>query len=97
MLIVWNLSRRTCRYGELRRAIPRITEKMLVQQLRQLEDDGLVHREQYPEVPPRVEYSLTERGRTLTPLLEQLAEWGEEHLAGRLASTKAKTEAGASI
>lgn len=85
MLILWNLAQRAHRYGELRRAIPRVTEKMLIQQLRQLEADGLIRREQYPEVPPRVEYSLTERGRTLTPILRQLADWSRAHLAGRLA------------
>lgn len=84
MQILWRLVQRTHRYGELRRAIPGITEKMLVQQLRQLEADGLVRRTPYPEVPPRVEYALTERGRTLTPLLSQLAGWGQEHLAERL-------------
>lgn len=85
MLLVWTLVQRPHRYGALRRALPHISEKMLIQQLRQLEADGLVHREQFPEVPPRVEYSLTARGRTLTPILSQLSDWGRTHLADRLA------------
>ncbi|WP_022852126.1 winged helix-turn-helix transcriptional regulator [Limisalsivibrio acetivorans] len=64
------------RFGELRRAIGGITEKMLVSQLRELEEDGLVHREIYREVPPKVEYSLTEFGMTLIPILDSLHEWG---------------------
>lgn len=79
-LILWHLKERgVLRHGELRRRIPTITQKMLTQQLRQLEGDGLVHREQYPEVPPRVEYSLTEYGRDLQALLDQFCDWGKAH------------------
>ncbi|MCR5169431.1 MAG: helix-turn-helix transcriptional regulator [Desulfovibrio sp.] len=70
------------RYSELRRSIPRATAKMLSQQLRELEADGLVHREVYPVVPPRTEYSLTERGRTLAPLMEEICRWGRTYMAG---------------
>ncbi|OZC01767.1 winged helix-turn-helix transcriptional regulator [Rubricoccus marinus] len=78
--ILWQLSTGTHRYGALRRAIGGISERMLVQQLRALEADGLVARTQYPEVPPRVEYALTERGCSLVPLLQGLAEWSATHL-----------------
>jgi DNA-binding HxlR family transcriptional regulator len=64
------------RFGELRRELPRVTQRMLTLQLRELEADGLVHREVYPEVPPRVEYSLTEFGRTLEPMIHAMMQWG---------------------
>src|SRR5437868_1814136 len=67
----------TKRYSELRRLIPDISEKMLVKALRELHDDGFVHRKSHLQVPPRVEYSLTKEGRTLAPLLEALADWGK--------------------
>ena len=85
MPILWTLSQKTHRFGELRRAIPDVTEKVLAQQLRQLEADGLVWREEFPEVPPRMEYSLTERGRTLIPVLNRVADWGAQHLSDRVA------------
>ena len=65
------------RFGEIKRHIPPVSQKMLTQQLRQLEADGIVHRKVYAEVPPRVEYSLTERGETLKPILEALYAWGQ--------------------
>jgi DNA-binding HxlR family transcriptional regulator len=75
-LIIYNLSVGTRRNGQLRRAIPEITQKMLTQQLRELEDDGLVEREIFPVVPPRVDYHLTELGRSVLPVLEAMAAWG---------------------
>ncbi|MBS1663451.1 MAG: helix-turn-helix transcriptional regulator [Bacteroidetes bacterium] len=75
-LILYNLRGVTLRYGQLRKAIPNITEKMLIQQLRELEADGLVTREIKPVVPPHVEYSLTPLGDSLSPLLNEMAEWG---------------------
>ncbi|MFF0446800.1 winged helix-turn-helix transcriptional regulator [Streptomyces sp. NPDC004609] len=76
-LILWALDDRgTLRFGELRRNVPGVSEKMLIQQLRELEADGIVHREVYREVPPRVEYSLTELGDALNKALEPLGEWG---------------------
>jgi DNA-binding HxlR family transcriptional regulator len=77
--ILWKLHQRTLRFGELRREIDGITEKMLAQQLRELEGDDLVERTTYPTVPPRVEYALSSFGRTLGPILEQIAAWGEAH------------------
>lgn len=73
------------RFSDLERAIPAITQKMLTQQLRQLEADSLVHRTVYPEVPPRVEYRLTKWGQALCPTLDSLLTW-----AGRRPETKAK-------
>ncbi len=63
------------RFSDLERAIPEVTQKMLAQQLRQLEKDGIVHRKVYPEVPPKVEYSLTEWGQSLCPALDALLKW----------------------
>ncbi|MFJ7248122.1 winged helix-turn-helix transcriptional regulator [Kitasatospora sp. NPDC098652] len=80
-LILWELATHGMRrFGELRRALPGVSEKMLTQHLREMEQDGLVHREVFAEVPPRVEYSLTEDGRTLNEALRPLGAWG----AGRV-------------
>jgi DNA-binding HxlR family transcriptional regulator len=79
VLILFWLKEETLRFSQLRRKIPRVSERMLTQQLRELELQGVVHREVYPEVPPRVEYSLTEYGRTLLPLTALMCEWGKEH------------------
>ena len=68
------------RYGELRRALSDITPKMLTQTLRELEEDNLIHREVYHQVPPKVEYSLTETGKELIPFIEHLRQWGENQL-----------------
>lgn len=81
LLILWNLKDCQRRFSELKRLIPAISEKMLIQQLRELEKDGLVHRHVYPQVPPKVEYSFTDYGRSLEPVLEVLCHWGEQHLA----------------
>lgn len=78
-LILWHLRSGAFRTSELKRAIPNISEKMLIQQLRELELDEVVHREVFQEVPPRVEYSLTEHGCTLDSALEALCEWGKQH------------------
>jgi DNA-binding HxlR family transcriptional regulator len=85
ILILWQLTGGACRYSDLNRRIPDVSERMLVKQLGELVDDGLVARTSYPEVPPRVEYALTETGASLTPLLNQLAEWGLAHLDGKIA------------
>lgn len=78
--ILWKLHQQeVLRFGELRRDLPDITAKMLTQQLRELERDGLVHREVYPQVPPKVEYSLSEFGTTLKPVLDTIAQWGTEN------------------
>jgi len=75
-LILFALLRGTKRFGELKGAMPGITPRMLARQLRELEDDGLIHRQVYPEVPPKVEYSLTEVGCGLGPLIVQMDRWG---------------------
>jgi DNA-binding HxlR family transcriptional regulator len=77
------------RFGELMRNIPPVSQKMLTQQLRELEFDGIVHRELYPEVPPRTEYSLTQRGESLMPILQNLYAWGAAHGAPATASASA--------
>ncbi|WKA53405.1 winged helix-turn-helix transcriptional regulator [Planococcus shixiaomingii] len=77
MLILWHLGKEgTKRFNELKRLIPGITQRMLVTQLRELESDFIIHREIYPVVPPKVEYSLTPQGESLMPILENMYEWG---------------------
>jgi DNA-binding HxlR family transcriptional regulator len=82
--IVWHQIAGTNRFSELRRALPACTQKMLTQQLRELEEDGVVNRKVYPQVPPKVEYSLTERGRSLKPVVEAMCRWagGREKVKG---------------
>ncbi|WP_206791338.1 helix-turn-helix domain-containing protein [Amycolatopsis sp. MtRt-6] len=80
-LILWELAQATRRFGQLRRGLPGVSEKMLIQQLREMEEDGLVHREVYREVPPRVEYSLTEQGWSLHEALAPLGAWGVARIA----------------
>jgi DNA-binding HxlR family transcriptional regulator len=75
-LILYNLQNGTLRYGQLKKSIPAITEKMLIQHLRELEADNLVCRDVKPVVPPHVEYSLTPAGQTLGPVLNAMATWG---------------------
>jgi DNA-binding HxlR family transcriptional regulator len=81
MLIMWHLGKEgTKRFGELKSMMPGITQRMLVSQLRELEEDQIVHRKVYPVVPPKVEYSLTEHGRSLMPILESMDEWGKNYM-----------------
>jgi len=80
-LLLWHLTDNTLRFNELRKLVPEATAKMLTQQLRELEDDGLIHREVYPVVPPKVEYSLTARGRSLFPILSAMYDWGAALMA----------------
>ena len=75
-VVLWYLRNKTLRFGELKKQIPDITEKMLSLQLKSLEEDGLVMRQVFAEVPLRVEYSLTDFGKTLVPVLEAIANWG---------------------
>ena len=79
--ILWALHHGPMRFGELRREISGVTEKMLIQQLRELESRDIVHREVFHQVPPKVEYSLTELGTSLNVALMPLDDWGAEHLA----------------
>lgn len=81
-VILFRLLEGTKRFGELRRLLCKITQRTLTQQLRQLEADQLISRHIYAEVPPRVEYSLTARGRSLEPVLQTLYLWGTEHAIG---------------
>ncbi|KRM71185.1 winged helix-turn-helix transcriptional regulator [Lacticaseibacillus brantae] len=84
-IILCHLRHDTMRTSELRRAIPQITQKMLTQQLRELEADGIVQRRVYEQVPPKVEYCLTERGESLNMILNQLCKWGEANIDERRA------------
>ena len=77
-VVLWYLRKGKKRFGELKALIPDITDKMLTIQLRALAEDGIVNRTVYPEVPPRVEYALTEEGETLVPVIEAIAEWGRQ-------------------
>jgi len=77
--IMWLLNQRIYRFGELRKAIPGITQHMLTAQLRELEADGLVSRTVFAEVPPRVEYEITSKARALGPTMQALTEWWAEH------------------
>ncbi len=79
-LILWHLRLKTLRFSQLQRRLLTVTQKMMTQQLRELEADGLVYRQVYAEVPPRVEYSLTERGSTVVPILEMMCDWGQDYL-----------------
>ncbi len=77
-VVLWYLKNEKKRFSELKKLIPDITEKMLSIQLKKLEEDGLVYRNVFAEVPLRVEYSLTDFGKTLLPLLEEVARWGRD-------------------
>lgn len=79
-ILLWHLSSGKKRYGELKKLIPGVSEKMLIQSLRELEKDELVIRKVYPEVPPKVEYTLSKRGKSLSPLICALNTWGAKHL-----------------
>lgn len=77
----------TQRFGELMRAVSQISQRTMTNQLRELEADGLITRKVYPEVPPRVEYTVTEKGRSLCPILELMCEWGEKNIDDRFEMT----------
>lgn len=79
-VLLWHLSSGKKRYGELKKLIPGVSEKMLIQSLRELEKDALVIRTVYPEIPPRVDYGLSRRGQSLSPLICALNTWGRKHL-----------------
>jgi DNA-binding HxlR family transcriptional regulator len=87
-LILWELHGQPRRFGELKRLLGDISEKMLIQQLREMETDGLVHREVFPEVPPRVEYSATALGASLNVAMGPLADWGDRYAAQRHAAKR---------
>ena len=77
-IILYHLSDHTRRFGEIAARMPAISRKVLSEQLKELEADGLINREQFKEIPPRVEYSLTELGKSVRPLLIHMATWGQE-------------------
>ncbi|GAA4861572.1 helix-turn-helix domain-containing protein [Paenibacillus vulneris] len=81
LLLICHLRNGTKRFSEFTQLIPGLTQKVLTYQLRELESHGLVKREIYPEIPPKVEYSLTPYGESLIPLLDLMNQWGKEHLA----------------
>ena len=81
-LILWHLAEKCLRFSELRKVIS-ATPKMLTQQLRELEAQKLIHREVFPVIPPKVEYSLTETGKSLIPVLTAMRDWGAEYLRGK--------------
>ena len=79
VIILYHLFQGTQRFNELRRLIPNITQRMLTLQLREMENDGILHRKVYPEIPPKVEYSLTEFGQTLLPVIKAMHKWGNKY------------------
>jgi DNA-binding HxlR family transcriptional regulator len=87
-VVLWHLLEGTLRFNEIRRRLPDVTQRMLTNQLRELEADGFIVRKVYPQVPPKVEYSLSERGRSLEPVLLALKSWGEANV---LAAAPART------
>lgn len=78
--ILWHLLERPHRYGELKKLFPKVTQKMLTQQLRELETDGIIHREVYTQIPPKVEYSVTPLGLSLQASINSLCTWGMEYI-----------------
>ncbi|PLT31443.1 winged helix-turn-helix transcriptional regulator [Peribacillus deserti] len=94
MLILWHLGKEgNQRFGELKALMPGITQRMLVNQLRELEEDLIVHREVYPIVPPKVEYSLTEQGKSLMPILDSMYNWGENYMENVVGDQAERKEA----
>jgi len=79
-LILWHLGERTLRFSELKKELPKITQKMFTQQLRELEASGLVNRFIYRQIPPKVEYGLTDNGRKMIPILEMMHQFGSSYL-----------------
>lgn len=79
MLIIYQINERTIRYGELKRCIVGISEKMLISQLKFLCDKGLVHKKSFPEIPPKVEYTLTDSGKELLPIIQTIIQYGLHH------------------
>jgi DNA-binding HxlR family transcriptional regulator len=84
IIILWHLSQRTRRFNELQRSLPGISKGILTRQLRELEEDGIIHREVYKEVPPKVEYSLTPQGKSFIPVLDAMGEWGKEYMHNKM-------------
>ncbi len=85
-ILFWLWKKEVMRYGELKKVLTGITHKMLSNQLKDLEKDNLIFRKEYPQVPPKVEYSLTPKGQTLMPTLHNLCLWGENNIDGTVSS-----------
>lgn len=83
-LILWALRTGTLRFSQIENELPDITQKMLTKQLRELEQDGLVARKVYAQVPPKVEYTLTESGESLMPIMDMLCAWGADHMGDKI-------------
>lgn len=86
-ILFWLLKQDVMRYGELKKQLKTVSHKMLSNQLKELERDGLICRKEYPQVPPKVEYSLSDRGRSLMPVLQALCQWGKDHMEEDVFST----------
>lgn len=79
-ILFWLWKKEVLRYGELKRALGKVTHKMLSSQLKELEESGVILRKEYPQVPPKVEYRLSETGKTMMPILQTLCRWGSDHV-----------------
>jgi DNA-binding HxlR family transcriptional regulator len=90
IILLHLLQKGTTRFSELKRSVPGITQKMLTKQLRELEDEDIIERVVYPQVPPKVEYSITEYGKSLEPILEAMHEWGTAHTLHKRQKIKQK-------
>lgn len=82
-ILFWLWKKEVLRYGELKKSLGKVTHKMLSQQLKEMEADGLIYRKEYPQVPPKVEYGLTTLGISLMPILQQVCLWGQDHYTQR--------------
>lgn len=83
-VILWELSNQTLRFNELTRLFPNVTRKMLTQQLKEMEHDGLILRQEYNQIPPKVEYSLTAFGKSFMPILFSMNQWGKDYIEGTI-------------
>lgn len=92
-VILWHLLQETLRFNEIRRRLPNVTQRMLTNQLRELEKDGFLIRTVYAEVPPKVEYSMSNRGRSLKPVILALKAWGESNVVSRAAEPPLRSPA----
>ncbi|MBI5207343.1 MAG: helix-turn-helix transcriptional regulator [Candidatus Firestonebacteria bacterium] len=79
-LILWHLKEKSLRSGQIKKLVPGITQKILTQKLRELENHGLISRKVYAQMPPKVEYTLTTYGKTIRPILDNLCKWGTKHI-----------------
>ena len=93
LVILWHIyDQEVIRYGELQKLVAKISHKMLSNQLKELVNDGIIHKEIYQQIPPKVEYSLTDFGKTLIPVMKMLFEWGSEHRPNWLKQEKSESD-----